>query len=459
MIEKKNETLSVVQHIAGLLKCRGARPLLVGGCVRDSLLGLECKDFDMEVYGLSMDEIRDILGKEYKLDFVGMAFGVLKVHRHDIDIALPRVENKTNAGHKGFDVSFVPNLSYADAASRRDFTINAIMRDPLTDELIDPWNGVKDLHDGVLRHVSEHFVEDPLRVLRAMQFAARFDFKVAEKTVRLCSTLSQNELAQERIAAEWEKLLLKGRRPSKGLHFLLDCGWIDFYPELKALIGCRQEPEWHPEGDVWEHTLRVVDAAAEKRRYDDETDNLLLMLAALCHDFGKPSTTMVDEYGRIVSHAHDEAGVLLARSFIKRIWNKKELDDVLPLVRRHMLPTMFVQNNVADRAYRRLSLEVKSMELLADLAECDLRGVAVSGEVLAAKLKRLDLFRGRSRALNVIAERPKPIILGRHLMERGVRPGPQMKPLLDACFDAQLNGDFNDLPDGLKYLDTLLEKH
>ena len=456
MVSKKKDTAAVVRHVAELLKAAGGRALLVGGCVRDSLLGLNSKDFDMEVYGLSMEAIRDILGKEYKLDFVGMAFGVLKVLHYDIDIALPRVENKTNSGHKGFDVMFVPDLSYADAASRRDFTINAIMRDPLSGELIDPWNGVKDLHEGVLRHVSAHFVEDPLRVLRAMQFAARFGFQIAKETISLCSTLSQDELAQERVAAEWEKLLLKGRKPSKGLAFLRDCGWIDYYPELKALIGCKQEPEWHPEGDVWEHTLRVLDAAATMRHYA-ETENLVLMLAALCHDFGKPLTTKVDERGRIISHAHDEAGVAPAAAFIRRIWNKKELDDVMPLVKRHMLPTMFIQNDAPDRAYRRLSLEVRSMELLADVAECDLRGVEMPEDLLKAKIGRIDLFRERANALNVMVESPKPIILGRHLLERGIKPGPQMKPILDKCFDAQLNGEFNDLPQALEYLDSLLE--
>ena len=455
MTVKKKDTEAVVRHIAELLKAAGGRALLVGGCVRDSLLGLDCKDFDMEVYGLSMERIREILGKDYKLDFVGMAFGVLKVLHYDIDIALPRVENKTSSGHKGFDVTFVPDLSYADAASRRDFTVNAIMRDPLSGELIDPWNGAQDLHDGVLRHVSSHFVEDPLRVLRAMQFAARFDFQVAEETVRLCSVLSQEELAQERVAGEWEKLLLKGRKPSKGLAFLRDCGWIDYYPELKALIGCKQEPEWHPEGDVWEHTLRVVDAAAAMRHYA-ETENLVLMLAALCHDFGKPSTTTVDGRGRIISHGHDEAGVAPAAAFIRRIWNKKELDDVMPLVKRHMLPTLFFQTDAPDRAYRRLSLEVRSMELLADLAECDLRGVEMPDGVLKEKIARIDVFRERANALNVMAERPKPIVLGRHLMERGIKPGPQMKPILDKCFDAQLNGEFNDLPQALEYLDSLL---
>ena len=124
-----------------------------------------------------------------------------------------------------------------------------------------------------------------------------------------------------------------------------------------------------------------------------------------------------------------------------------------------MLPTMFMQTNAPDKAYRRLSLEVKSMELLADLAECDLRGVAMPEETLIAKIGRVNMFRERSKSLNVMTERPKPIVLGRHLMERGMKPGPQMKPILDACFDAQLSGDFNDLPGGLKYLDTLLEKH
>ena len=450
----KSELYQQILHIAQLLKDNGGRALLVGGCVRDSVLGLECKDYDMEVYGLSMDSIRDVLGKEYRLDFVGASFGVLKVHGLDIDIALPRVENKTSSGHKGFDVQFVPDLSYADAASRRDFTINAIMRDPLTDEVIDPWGGMDDLKKGVIRHVSEHFAEDPLRVLRAMQFAARFDATVADDTVKLCSTLSQSELAQERVATEWEKLLLKGKKPSKGLRFLRDCGWVDYYPELKALIGCKQEPKWHPEGDVWEHTLRVVDAAATMRRYDD-TDNLILTLAALCHDFGKPSTTEMDEArGRIISHGHDEAGVEPARAFIRRMWSRTELDDVLPLVRRHMLPLTFVERSVTDKAFRRLSLEVRSMGLLADVAECDLRGVDVSAGNLERGLAELEEFRRRSDSLHISTEKPKPIVLGRHLIARGMKPGPKMKPILDKCFDAQLDGVFSDIEGGLKYLDS-----
>ncbi len=446
---------SAVTRIAQLLTARGGRPLLVGGCVRDGLLGIESKDFDIEVYGLSIDDIRDTLAHEFDLDFVGMAFGVLIVHHYNIDISLPRVENKTNSGHKGFDVSFVPNLSYADAASRRDFTINAIMRDPLTGELIDPWHGQDDLRKGIIRHVSSHFAEDPLRVLRAMQFAARFEFEVAPETIRICSTLSQDELPRERLATEWEKLLLKGRTPSRGLRFLQDCTWIRYYPELLPLIGCKQDLIWHPEGDVWEHTLRVLDAAATLRRHD-ELDNLLLMLAALCHDFGKPAVSEVDHRGRIISHGHEAAGLAPTQSFIARIWNRLELNAVIPLVNNHMRPLMFVTNNVPDRTYRRLALEVKSLELLADLTEADILGASFPGEERERRLKPIAEFRERARSLNVSAAAPKPIVLGRHLLERGFKPGPQLKPILNQCFDAQLNGEFNDLEGGLTFLDNLL---
>ena len=448
---------AAVKRIAQLLTAKGGHPLLVGGCVRDEILGIENKDFDIEVYGLSIDAIRDALAAEFDLDFVGMAFGVLKVHHFDIDISLPRVENKTNSGHKGFDVAFVPNLSYADAASRRDFTINAIMREPLTGEIIDPWHGEDDLRRGIIRHVSSHFAEDPLRVLRGMQFAARFDFEVAPETIQLCAMLSQDELPRERLATEWEKLLLKGRTPSRGLRFLRDCTWIRYYPELEALIGCKQDPKWHPEGDVWEHTLRALDAATSLRKYD-ETDNLLLMLSVLCHDFGKPAVSEVDSRGHIISHGHEAAGIAPTQSFLERIWSRLDLNAVIPFVAKHMQPLMFQKNNVPDRTYRRLSLEVKSLELLADIAEADILGASLPGESRDQRLEPITAFRERARSLNVSTIAPSPIVLGRHLIARGFSPGPQMKPLLDQCFEAQLNGDFNDLEGGLRFLDELLAR-
>ena len=246
-------------EIAKLVAEAGGRAFCVGGCVRDALLGVPSKDVDIEVYGLGVAALRDLLQSRYKVDLVGESFGVFKLHGFDIDVALPRRETKLGEGHKGFDIQAAPNLSYEDATSRRDFTINALMYDPLTGELIDCWGGVEDLRNGIIRHVSEHFVEDPLRVLRAMQFAARYDFEVAQETVELCRRIKPEGLPRERLAGEWEKLLLKGKAISRGMNFLKDCGWIQYYPEIVPLIGCRQDPKWHPEGDVWAHTLLALD--------------------------------------------------------------------------------------------------------------------------------------------------------------------------------------------------------
>ena len=277
MISDSNFPPAVLQ-IARLLRNAGGRAFLVGGCVRDTLMDRPCKDFDLEIYGLSAEGVRSALLGSFELDLVGASFGVMKVHHHPVDLALPRRENKIGAGHRGFLVETCPDLSFAEAAARRDFTINAIMLDPLTGEFLDPWNGRSDLKQGILRHVSEHFSEDPLRVLRGMQFSARFGFRFAPETVRLCETLSQNELAGERIGSEWEKLFRKGVTPSRGLEFLKQCRWIRFYPELDALPESR-----------WSRTLTRVDRAAAFRSGDDASDDdLVLMTAALLRDCVDP---------------------------------------------------------------------------------------------------------------------------------------------------------------------------
>ncbi len=445
-----------VLKIAGLVREQGGRALLVGGCVRDRIQGIESKDFDLEVYGLAPETLRRTVEREFPLDLVGMSFGVFKVHHYDIDIALPRLENKTGAGHRGFMIQSVPDLSYAEAAARRDFTVNAIMCDPLTDEIIDPWNGRQDIADGVLRHVSEHFCEDPLRVLRAMQFAARFNFKVAPETVKICSTLSQEELPVERLSAEWEKLLLKGAKPSAGLEFLRECNWIRYYPELEAMIGCPQNPVFHPEGDVWRHTMQVMDHAA-KMRSGNSDDDLVLMLAALCHDMGKPGTTFTDENGKIVSPGHDRSGEELAKNFINRIWRRNDLPDkVVPLVACHMSPVSLVMQEATDRAYRRLAVSAGRLDLLADLAESDVCGISRSRQEIEETVALLNEFRATARRLAVIAAAPKPLILGRHLIAMGIKPGREMGVILKRAFDAQLDGEFTDIDGGLKWLLTHL---
>ena len=279
-----------VRAILTAIRDGGGRALLVGGCVRDALLGRPAQDVDIEVYRLPAERLEALLAARFAIDRVGQAFGILKIHGLDVDVSLPRRESKAGLGHRGFAVQSDPDLSYEEAAARRDFTINAMAFDPLNGELIDPFDGRGDLRNRILRHTSARFSEDPLRVLRGAQFAARFDLTAAPETVAIARTIGLEGLAPERIYEEWRKLVAQGVRPSRGLHFLKECEWIRFFPEPAALIGCAQDPGWHPEGDVWEHTLYCMDAYA-RGRTGDAWEDLVVGWAVLCHDFGKPRTT------------------------------------------------------------------------------------------------------------------------------------------------------------------------
>ncbi|MCP9445990.1 MAG: hypothetical protein NNA22_00260, partial [Nitrospira sp.] len=294
----------------------GGRTWLVGGSVRDLLLGRQPHDLDVEVTGLDLDRLHELLQQHFSVQFVGKAFGVFKLDGLPIDVSVP---SRIPAGR-----TFIadmrnqadPAMDIDEALARRDFTINAMAWNPRTSELRDPFNGRTDLTARTLRHVSDRFAEDPLRVLRGMQLAARFELTPALETVRLCSTLSQDGQPAERIWEEWKTLLLDGVKPSLGLTFLRDSGWLRFYPELAALQGCPQDPSWHPEGDVWIHTLHCLDWFAGERT-GHETDDLIVGLAVLCHDLGKPLATTSDR-GRVTSHGHDQQGAAPARRFLER---------------------------------------------------------------------------------------------------------------------------------------------
>lgn len=448
------KTIDKVKEIALAVKRAGGRAMMVGGCVRDMLLDSPAKDFDLEIYGLSAAELLAAVSGICEVDAVGMSFGVLKVKHFEIDLALPRKENKTGRGHRGFIMELTPELDFTAAASRRDFTINAIMMDALTGEIIDPWGGQADLQKKLLRHVSDAFTEDPLRVLRGMQFISRFGLSAAPETIELCSTISQNELPPERIAAEWEKMLLKGEFIADGLNFLRQTGWVKYYPALNSLIGCPQNPQWHPEGDVWNHTLGVVQAATAFRKNSD--DDLILMLAALCHDFGKPGCTVTEADGRITSCGHDTL-TEPAEKFITSIWFRKDLPEkVIPLIACHMHPWQLADRNSSDKAFRKLALRAKRLDLLADLVESDVLGTKMSASVRQLQLENIARFRERCRQLEISDQIPKPLILGRHLLAKGFTPGPGLKPILDRCFEAQLSGEFNDPDSALVYLDKIL---
>ena len=433
----------------------GGRALIVGGWVRDRLLGLDSKDIDIEVFGIEADALKALLETFGRVDTVGESFTVYKIG--GLDVSLPRRESKTGRGHKGFTVIGDPSLSIEDAARRRDFTINAISFDPLTGDYLDPFHGRDDLDARRLRVVdATTFADDSLRVLRALQFAARFDLTLDDEAKGICRAIPLDDLPAERVWGEIEKLLLAAR-PSVGFALALEIGVIDaLFPELKALVGCEQEPEWHPEGDVWVHTLQVIDRARERIADLERPQAITVMLGAVCHDLGKPATTAFID-GRIRSPFHEEAGVAPTTAMLDRL-NVHSLDgydvraQVNGIVANHLKPGAFHKvANISDSAFRRLALKV-DLELLARVAKADCLGRVPGNFDCSA----MEWFLDRARALGVEHGAPKPFVLGRHVLAHGVQPGPHVGALLKQIYEMQLDGRVMSLEDGLAELEKLL---
>jgi tRNA nucleotidyltransferase (CCA-adding enzyme) len=415
-------------------------------------MGRPSKDVDLEVFGLPADRLRGILAAFGAVNAVGESFTVYKVA--GIDVALPRRESKVGSGHRGFEVRGDPGLSPADAARRRDFTINAIGWDPLTGEYVDPFDGRGDIERRVLRAVdSSTFPDDSLRVLRALQFAARFELQIDPATAELCRRIPLDDLPPERIRGEIEKLLLQARRPSIGFELALRLGVIDrLFPELRALVGCPQEPDWHPEGDVWIHTLLVIDEARSRIDDLDRPRQLAVMLGAVCHDLGKPATTAFVD-GRIRSIDHEQAGVgpataVLDRLNVHTIGGFDVRRQVLGITAHHLKPGMFGMSKtpVSDGAFRRLAQKV-DLELLARVAKSDCMGRGGGFDCSS-----MDWFLERARQLGVEHAPPRPLVLGRHLLALGMSPGPRIGELLRAVYERQLDGSITTVEEGLAFV-------
>ena len=443
---------------------QGGRALLVGGCVRDALMGKEPKDWDLEIYGIEPPRLRELLDRFGSVNVAGEAFTVYKLGA-DLDISLPRRERKTGRGHRAFFVEGDPAMTIEEGARRRDFTINAILQDPLTGEIIDPFHGRDDLKSGLLRAVSpETFAEDSLRVLRAAQFAARFEFEIETGTVELCRLIDLSDLPAERIWGEMEKLLLRAQRPSIGLEWLRKLSVIDqLFPEIKALIDVRQDPEWHPEGDVFVHTLLTVDQARELIDDLSYPKQVTVMLAALTHDVGKPATTAFVD-GRLRSREHEEAGVAPTIGFLDRL-NIHTLEgydvraQVVALVRDHLKPGEFYKKReeVGDGAFRRLARKCE-LDLLYRVAKADSLGR--NAEWVPREnwydAEAQDWFIARARELEVESKAPAPILLGRHLLEMGLEPGPRIGEITKAVYEMQLDGRVSTLEDAQAEAQKLL---
>lgn len=442
-----------VTDLAEAVHNSGGRAMLVGGCVRDELMGIEPKDWDVEVYGIEPAKLREILDSFGEVNIVGEAFAVYKIGS-DLDVSIPRRERKSGHGHRAFIANGDPTMSFEQAALRRDFTINAILKDPFTDEIVDPFDGRADIARKLLRMVSgETFAEDSLRVLRAAQFAARFEFDIEAATVEACKGIDVTDLPKERIWSEFEKLLLKSKKPSVGLKWLYDLGVVtQIFPEMQALVDVPQEAEWHPEGDVDVHTLMVVDEARKLIDHLYYPRAVAVMLGALAHDFGKPPTTeFVD--GRTRSRGHDEAGVEPTLSFLDTlgIYTLDGYDvrnQIVQLVRYHLKPGEYykAKSPVGDGTFRRLARRVEP-DLLYRVAKADSLG---RNPDWLPKEKRFgseaqEWFIEKVRDLEIEKKAPDPILMGRHLIGLGLDPSPKFKQILDAVYELQLDGMVTDL--------------
>lgn len=429
----------------------GGRPMAVGGSVRDEVLGMEPKDRDIEVHGMSATQLAEVLSRFGKVNMVGASFGVIKLwsEGQDFDFSLPRKDSKIGVGHKDFDVEILENTTPEEAAARRDFTWNSMFKDLITGDIIDPFGGRDDLKAGIIRHTGPQFAEDPLRVLRGMQFAGRFNMIVAPETAGLAFDLKMefSSLAKERVWGEWEKWAAKSVKPSAGLMFLVRTDWITLFPEINDLIDCPQDPEWHPEGNVFNHTMHAVDQAALIADRDG-LNRVVMVLAALCHDMGKVDTTELKN-GRLVSPGHAQH-TAPAKAFLARIGAPNVIvDAVVELTAKHMTHIGF---SGSKSQVRRLLHGLKHVTLdeLVGIIEADHSARPPLPACMPVEAAAICFI-----AADVAAE-VKPILMGRHLIELNVAPGPGMGIILKAALEAQLDGEFNDLAGAVEWVKARL---
>lgn len=429
-----------IKSIVQSIDAQKGRALLVGGAVRDLLLGRASKDIDIEVHGISLAALEEILKKHGPVSAVGKSFGVLRIHNLDVDWSLPRTDS---VGRKPI-VAIDPHMTFKQAFERRDLTINAMGVDLITKELIDPFDGIKDLEQGMLRAPNpETFVEDPLRFYRVMQMIARFEMYPNEELQNVCRRMSIEHVSRERIELEFEKMLLQSKRPSLGIRWLRDVGRLaEVFPELDATINVEQDFRWHPEGDVFEHSMQALDAAAIiAKTYDDRHKKLVLLYTALVHDLGKAVTTEKTPNG-IISYNHEVVGVDLARAMLKRITENHDLiSAILKLVRHHMTPVIFVKEGAKASAYKRLANKLDpetTIAMLADLAYADIRGRnPESIDPLTIAIPELVTFIERADQAKVHYKPEEPVLKGRDLLDV-IKPGKEMGRLLDRAYEIQI---------------------
>ena len=429
----------IIEPIIGAIKQAGGQAYLVGGAVRDLLLNLPIKDIDIEVHGLTLGALSELLKQYGHVNYVGKSFGVLKLEHSAIDWSIPRTDK---SGRKP-EVVLNPAMTIEDALSRRDLTINAMAIDLISYDLIDPFDGYSDLKNNILRTPNpDFFIEDPLRFYRVMQFIGRFEMYPDDTLNTVCKTMDIKHVSRERIEMEFEKLLLKSAQPSRGVRWLHAIDRLpEILPELAATVGVEQNPEWHPEGDVFEHTMQAVDAGAQLE-VADAHQKLILLYAVLCHDLGKAVSTQVID-GKITSYGHEIEGVPLARKLLKRITHNIDIiNTVCLLVRYHMAPGLFVRGNAKPKAYKRLAVKLSkytNLHMLGLLAYADRRGRGPLND----QTPEIDEFMRQAQQAEVLMNTEAPILLGRDLLDV-VTAGPLLGKLVKLAYTIQIDNNLRD---------------
>lgn len=454
---------AIIQTISQELCKHHSKAIVVGGSVRDHFLGRPLKDYDIEVYGLaSMEELEQILSQFGSVNLVGKSFGVLKFfyENEEYDFSMPRRETKSGEGHRGFDVSVDGSMSFEEASRRRDFTINAMGYDIEEDSFLDPFGGREDMQEGLIRHIDDAtFIEDPLRVYRAVQFCARFGYQLADTTKGLCHKMVSegmlDELPKERVYKEWVKMLLKSSKPSVGFEVMRELGILRYFPELEALIDVPQDPRWHPEGDVWVHTMMTLDAMsreiADSKEEIVDKQKLKYLFAMLCHDLGKAPTTTIEADGRIRSIGHEEAGIEPTRSLMYRLTNEHDfIESLMPLVEHHLKPSQLYKAGAKNKAIRKLATRVNIEELFV-VAKADFLG-RTTAEALLGEYKAGEWLLEKARALNVETKPLENILQGRDLIAIGMEPSAKFKEILDEVYELQLGDELQTKEDAIRYV-------
>lgn len=437
-----------------------ANSYIVGGFIRDAMLGKRSKDIDVEVFQLPLDALIKVLKKFGRTDHVGRSFGVVKLKMkgcETFDFSIPRIEKKVAGGHRGFQIRTDVEMDREAASKRRDFTINAMFYDPRKKRIIDCHNGISDLEEKRLCVVDEKtFGEDPLRVLRAMQFLSRFEFSPDSKLISISRKIAHTfkELPKERVGEEWIKWCIQSQKPSLGLRFLEACRWLRHFPELRKMRGTIQDPEWHPEGDVFEHTLHCCDALVSLKEWKKSSafERLVHMFSVLLHDVGKVFTTKrCIQFGkeRIISPRHETCGARIAPRFLGRLNIPKSVcDHVIPIIANHMI---YFRERPSDRAVRRLAHRLKpaTIRSLGIVMRADSHGRPPLPKRVPEGLLRL---LKHAEVLSLAEKMPEPILRGRDLLALGYGSGPMIGRILREAFDAQLEGEFHDRATGLLWV-------